>query len=218
LASQPKAGLGRRERRKLEVRERILEAAMRRFLGQGFESTTVDQIAEDADVAQKTFFNYFPTKQAVFHQLAEERIDELCQLLEEERERAASTQEKLRHCFLRLSQLLEERRRLARDLIVEIMKSSPPGTSGAELSRLHGLFGAILRDGQAAGDVRRDQGVDFLAEMVLGAFHAVMNNWLNIPDYPVKDRLAQTAGFLAEAVSPPGRRRRAGGAARRRTS
>ena len=38
-------------------------------------------------------------------------------------------------------------------------------------------------------------GVEFLAEMVLGGFNTVMNNWLNIPDYPVKDRLAQTAAL-----------------------
>jgi hypothetical protein len=39
--------------------------------------------------------------------------------------------------------------------------------------------------------------------MVVGCFGAVMNNWLNIPDYPVKDRLAATAAFLGEAISPP---------------
>jgi AcrR family transcriptional regulator len=203
--------LTRRERRKREVRERIVESAMKRFVRQGFDATTVDQIAEDADVAQKTFFNYFPSKQDLLHELAQERIDEFCQILEEERERSASTQDKLGHCFLRLSELLEERRRLARDLIVEIMKTSPPGSSGEDLSKLHGLFGAILRDGQAAGDVRKDHGVDFLAEMVLGGFNTVMNNWLNITDYPVKDRLAQTAEFLAEAISPPARRRRGRG-------
>lgn len=200
--------LSRRERRKREVRQRIVEAAMKRFVRQGFEATTVDQIAEDADVAQKTFFNYFPTKQDLFHQLAAERIDEFCQILEEEREAQGSTQQKLEHCFLRLSELLEERKRLARDLILEIMRNSPPGGSAEELSKLHAHFEAILRDGQAAGDVREDSPVDFLAEMVLGGFNTVMNNWLNIPDYPVKDRLAQTAGFFAEAVSPPASPRR----------
>jgi len=197
-------GLSRRERRKREVRERIMRAGMKRFVRQGFEDTTVDQIAEDADVAQKTFFNYFPTKQDLFHQLAEERIEEFAQILEEERERSGSTQQKLEHCFLRLSDLLEQRKRLARDLILEIMKTTVPGSGAEELSKLHGLFGAILRDGQAAGDVRRDYGVEFLAEMVFGGFNTVMNNWLNIPRYPVDERLAQTAEFLAEAVSPGG--------------
>jgi len=206
--SEGVAGLSRRERRKREVRERIVAAAMKRFVRQGFEATTVDQIADDADVAQKTFFNYFPTKQDLFHQLAAERIDEFCQILEEEREGRGSTQQKLEHCFLRLSELLEERRRLARDLILEIMRTSPPGGSAEDLSRLHGHFEAILRDGQATGDVRKDSAVEFLAEMVLGGFNTVMNNWLNIPDYPVKDRLAQTAGFFAAAVSPPASPRR----------
>lgn len=202
--------LGRRERRKREVRERIMEAAMRRFSRQGFDDTTVDQIAEDADVAQKTFFNYFPTKQELFRQLAEERINELVHILEEEREHSGSSREKLEHCFLRLSELMEQRKRLARDLIVEAMRAHPPGTSVEELSRLHMAFGAILRDGQARGDVRSDESAEFLTEMALGCFFTVMNNWVNLPRYPVKDRLAQTARFLGEAIAPPagGRKRR----------
>ena len=198
----------RREQRKREVRERIMESAMRRFIRQGFDETTVDQIAADAEVAQKTFFNYFPTKQDLFRQLAEARIDELVQILDEERERDAPTDEKLANCFLRLSELLEQRKRLARDLILEVMRARPPGTNVEELSRLHGCFGEILRDGQAVGDVRDDESVEFLAEMVVGAFTGVMNNWITLPGYPVKDRLAQTAAFLGDALAPRAGRRR----------
>jgi len=194
--------LSRRERRKREVRERIMQASMARFIRQGFDETTVDQIADDADVAQKTFFNYFSTKQELFHELAEERIEELREILEEQRDRAGSTRGKLECCFLRLSELLEQRGHLARDLILEVLRARPPGRSGADISKLHAAFGALLRDGQAAGDVRRDQPLEFLAEMVVGAFGAVMNNWVNLPNYPVKDRLAQTAAFLGEAISP----------------
>lgn len=194
--------LSRRERRKREVRGRIMEAAMTRFVAQGFDATTVDQIAEDADVAQKTFFNYFPTKQDLFRQLADERIDELQEILEEERERAGSTPEKLAHSFLRLSELLEQRGQLGRDLVLEVMRARTVGDTGEDISRLHQSFGAILRDGQEAGDVRRDHPVQFLTEMVVGCFGAVMGNWLNISDYPVKDRLAETAAFLGEAISP----------------
>jgi len=199
-AGVPEAG--RRERRKREVRERLLKVAMDRFVRQGFEETTVDQIAEDADVAQKTFFNYFATKQQLLHELAEERVDELRQILEEERQGAGSTRAKLEHCFLRLSALLEARGRFARDLILEVMRAREPGAQGAELSQMHAAFGAILRDGQLRGDVRTDHSIEFLTEMVVGGFGTVMNNWVNINDYPVKDRLAQAAAFLGEAVSP----------------
>jgi AcrR family transcriptional regulator len=199
----PTHELSRRERRKREVRERIMEAAMERFVRQGFSDTTVDQIAEDADVAQKTFFNYFPTKMDLFLQLAEERIDELHQMLEEERSEPGTTAQKLEHCFLRLAELLQERKLMAKDLIVEVMRAkTPPGEGGETLSKLHASFGALLRDGQEHGDVRTDQNLEFLTEMVVGLFNTVMSNWVNIPDYPVKDRLAQTAAFLGEAISP----------------
>ena len=61
-------GLSRRERRKREVHDRILEAAVERFEQSGFEGTKVDEICEAADVAQKTFFNHFPTKQHLFRE------------------------------------------------------------------------------------------------------------------------------------------------------
>ncbi|MCP2169435.1 transcriptional regulator, TetR family [Goodfellowiella coeruleoviolacea] len=55
----------RRERKKRETRQRIVAAAVRLFGEQGYEQTTVAQIAAAADVDPKTFFNYFPSKDEV---------------------------------------------------------------------------------------------------------------------------------------------------------
>lgn len=55
----------RRERRMAETRTALVTAAQELFRRQGFEDTTVDQIAERADVAPRTFFRYFPSKDAV---------------------------------------------------------------------------------------------------------------------------------------------------------
>jgi AcrR family transcriptional regulator len=57
------APLGLRERKKLKTRRAIRSAAFSRFAAQGYEGTTVDQIAADADVSPSTFFRYFPTKE-----------------------------------------------------------------------------------------------------------------------------------------------------------
>ncbi|RSM72565.1 TetR family transcriptional regulator [Actinoplanes sp. ATCC 53533] len=56
---------GLRERKKAKTRAAIREHAMRLFDEQGYAATTVDQIAEAADVSQSTFFRYFPTKEDV---------------------------------------------------------------------------------------------------------------------------------------------------------
>ena len=54
---------GLRERKKLQTRELIAETARRLFAERGFEAVTVAEVARAADVAEKTVFNYFPTKE-----------------------------------------------------------------------------------------------------------------------------------------------------------
>jgi AcrR family transcriptional regulator len=62
---RPSPGLGLRERKKIRTRATIREHAFRLFQAQGYEATTVEQIAEAAEVSPSTFFRYFPTKEDV---------------------------------------------------------------------------------------------------------------------------------------------------------
>lgn len=53
---------GLRERKKARTRAAIQDAALRLYIEQGYAGTTIEQIAEAAEVSQSTFFRYFPTK------------------------------------------------------------------------------------------------------------------------------------------------------------
>jgi AcrR family transcriptional regulator len=53
-----------RERKKLQTRRAIAEAALRLFTENGFGATTLDEVADQADVSKSTFFRFFPAKEA----------------------------------------------------------------------------------------------------------------------------------------------------------
>lgn len=56
---------GLRERKKRKTRAAIQREAMRLFQEQGYDATTIEQIADAVEISPSTFFNYFPTKEDV---------------------------------------------------------------------------------------------------------------------------------------------------------
>jgi AcrR family transcriptional regulator len=200
------ASPGRRERRKREVRERILAAAERLFLRQGFEATTVDQIAEAADVAQKTFFNHFATKQSVFEAFADARLALFATAVAAERGRDATTLERLERVFNLMAEHAHGMNELTRELVLHMMHAPTPAGGSEQLSTLQSSIAPLLRDGQAQGDVRDDHDVAFLTELIVGAYSMIVIQWAKDPGYPIRARLQETARFLGEAVAPPGAR------------
>jgi AcrR family transcriptional regulator len=196
---------GRRERRKQEIHDRLLDAARGLFEQKGFEATTVDEICTRADLAQKTFFNHFPTKHHVVREIAEAFLDDLGALVEEARVQPGRAADRLAYLFARAGEEALRAGPRHKELLVEVARVAQVDGSGPEKTRrLHGAFGALLADGAAAAELTTHHDVAFLTEMVVGAFIAILLNWQSLEDYPLREHMEEAARFLGRAISRTG--------------
>src|SRR3954463_4408149 len=77
---------GRPARRKARTVSAILDAAERHFLERGYESTKVDDIAHDADVAVGSLYNHFGGKEALYGALVARALDLFEAYMDEDRD------------------------------------------------------------------------------------------------------------------------------------
>ena len=197
------ASEGRRQRKKRQLRAHIYETARQLFLKYGYQATTVAQIAEAADIAPATFFNHFPSKSAVLAEMTSEVSEHLQALVDAQLGRSVSAQERILGFADDVASNVAEARGLAREVLLELMRGSArPDEAVPYLSPAHEPFARIIREGQAAGQVRADLDAVFLAEMVLGALNVAITHWMNDPEFPLEQWLHRAAAFICEAIEP----------------
>jgi AcrR family transcriptional regulator len=200
---EPQPELTRRARRKLEVRGRIVEAARELFRKQGFAATRVIAICERADVAEKTFFNYFPTKQDVLAALAASAVEELLLSIEVARKKGRTTTERIEVFFAALASTMATAGPPQKELvaaIVQIVHAS--GEPSADARKLHDAFGLLVADGLEAGEVTTRHDPETLTEMIIGAYYVLIFNFVNLEGFAVRKQAESLARFLADAFQP----------------
>ena len=193
----------RRERRKLEVRNRIVEAAGELFRTKGYAATRVTEICERADVAEKTFFNHFPTKQDVLGDLATRAVEEFLLSIEAARKEGRTTARRIGIFFESIAETMAAAGPPEKELvsaIIQVVHAS--GDTSADARKLHDAFGALVADGLAAGDVTTRHAPETLTEMILGAYYVLTFNFVNLEGFAVRQQAAAVARFLADAFRP----------------
>ena len=207
-SATPQLAPSRRERRRRELHERILESAIALFQRKGFDATTALEIANNADVAEKTFYNHFPTKQHLIEELAGRSLEATVELVAEARRMPGTTADQLRHFAERSAEGAEQgSRELTREVLLELVRVTQVDGIGPERKRaLHHGFRALLEDGVARGDVAPGGDLEFVADLAVATYLGIIINWVTQPDYPLRERLLLAAefggGMLANGPTP----------------
>jgi AcrR family transcriptional regulator len=196
--------LSRRERRKLALRGRILEVARQLFSEQGFRETRVADVCEQADIAQKTFFNHFPSKLDLLREIAHAGIQELMFAIEDIRKSDLATRDRIHRFFDTVTIHITGAGPRNRELLVELVHliSGDAAERSEQVRRLHAAFRGIVEDGLSQGDVTRRHDPQALTEMILGAYYVLIFNYANLDDFPIRERGHAAARILADAMAP----------------
>ena len=183
------------------MHERILGVARELFLTQGFSETTVDQIAERADVAPATFFNHFQSKSALLELMTGEVFEVLTAITAQAFGGGGSSSDKLRRFIASATEGIAANRGVARDVLLELMgRDASADGPHPYLENLTEPFVELIRAGQKTGEMRSDDEPEFLAQMAMGMLNSAITNWLTDPTYPVESGLARATDFTLRTL------------------
>ena len=168
---------GRRERKKRDARERLYETALRLFRTRGYDATSVQTIADEADVAKGTFFNYFATKEHILAEYHDRMAAEVLEAVESRRHRSAeeAVQSVLGECAAyavndpAIGRVLL-RVMFAGDVLMDADRRNE--------ERLQRYLQGCVEEGVARGELRPDLDVPLFLSMLVGLLSSTVTEWV----------------------------------------
>jgi AcrR family transcriptional regulator len=173
----------RRERHRVETRERLYRAALELFAERGFLETTVVDITEAADVGKGTFFNYFPTKEHVLAAYGGERIAAVERALEKARATSGSVLDVLGELAADAAGQSHENPALIRAIYAAHASCAPVRAELQKRMRTsRELIAEIILLAQKRGEMRRDVAPIELARLIQTVVIGMTMAWALNPE------------------------------------
>lgn len=161
----------RRERKKQVTRDAIFAVAQELFNQKGFDSTAVEDITEKIDIAQSTFFNYFPRKEDLLVEIFKEKIP----FLRKKCRAIVSTDDpikaKINKVFAVTARIAAQNQEITRAILLKNLSSfSNKEYNGLFFDDFRQSLSLIIEKGQQQGHMRNDVPALKLATLLEGIF------------------------------------------------
>jgi len=171
--------VGRRERKKARTRAAIQHEALRLFGEKGYDRTTMEEIAEAADVSASTLFRHFASKEAlVLTDEYDPLIIDACRSQAAELGTVEAIRRGIRNVFEHVSEEALADMRLRAELAVSV-----PDLRGAMLDQLAQAIGDLTGVvAERAGRPTDDFGVATLAGAIMGVMLSAELYWVEHPE------------------------------------
>ncbi len=197
------ASAGRIARRKNEFRDKITRAALMLFDRDGIADTSIAAIIKEADIAHKTFFNHFPSKDHLLQHIVNTHSASAYEMFRKYFARHSDPAEQLAYCLQQAAEVLQKLdANRYRELLTFYFMSSASTREFRETQKqaFRELITQILQAAAAQGRLNTQFTVDTLADMVTGLCVSTLLNWCVEENYPVAEKMRETVQFINATV------------------
>jgi len=182
-------GLHRRERKKQATRDAIFKAAQKLFNQKGFENTSVKDITEQVDIAQSTFFNYFPRKEDILVEIFKRKLPFLKKKCQDILESNNSIKKKIHNIFSTTARIVSKNESISRAMLIKNFSSfTNKRYDGVFFEGFRSALSRVLKKGQVENHIRKDVPAIKLANMLEGVFTLYVIDCLIIKKHRISSK------------------------------
>jgi AcrR family transcriptional regulator len=178
---------GRRERKRRQVRDQLYAAALDLFVSQGYETTTMEQIAETADVARATVFNHFSQKVGFLEEWGARRRARVAEILGSSQAEDLSVGDRLRRYLREMAEL----NIASRAETTILMDAAARVGSLLHDPSLEIELAKIAEQGRQRGEIRTGVDAEQVGAMLAACYFSAVLRWIRAEPAPfdLRDRL-----------------------------
>ena len=170
----------RSEKRTVDKRAVILDAALKTFVKRGYPETRVSEIASEAKVAEGTLYNYFKNKEDLLLALFDEKWGGIIDDIRTKIIRLDDPNKKLKVMFSVIVRLFRKDRHLAEIFLVDVKQSSifMKNYPVNRVVEFIDLIEEILEEGKRKGIYRKDLDTHVAKMIIFGAAQGILLSWV----------------------------------------
>jgi len=188
-----------REKKKIETRNNIFEIAGRLFKEKGYDNTTVDEITKEAGIGKGTFFNYFPTKEALLQDFIKQKEDLVFDLVKDQLTRNISTKEKIKNILVLVAKSNEKDRALTKLFVFEHLKHY--GNEERRSTSLNHLIQVIFEQGVKTEEFKISLDYKMAAGNLAAIYFYSLMEWLwSKNDYSLSEDISKRIDLIFDGI------------------
>lgn len=196
--------LSRTERKKIETRKRIIETTVKLINEKGYDGATMEQIAEGADIAKKTLYNYYPEKEAIISDYIKMTFKDKDKGRSIDISTLGNTEERMIYVINSLMDGVKRQKVIFEKYLVYIMKQVIDlKPSDENESGINKLISAVVSLGIADGEIRRDIDESVIKDYFAFIFIEVAKQFYLDPEgFDQEDTIKKSVNIFLNGMKP----------------